>query len=121
MRLSLRGSIWDSSRNARATCPPQIEGLMVIVTLSGFGRLSGVGRDSAVQSGRVVGYRVARKLPVLEGRIWFGGCSMREAATFSSQFCVSLPGLKWPEAQQRQPMRIALAGHHSAATRRARP
>jgi hypothetical protein len=37
-------------------------------------------------------------------RRWF----YREAANL---LVSGVPGLKWPEAQQRQPMRMALAGH----------
>jgi hypothetical protein len=50
-------------------------------------------------------------------RAGFGskGCPVREAANPPRVSLESgLPGLKWPEAQQRQPMRMSLAGHQFA-------
>jgi hypothetical protein len=51
---------------------------------------------------------VARKPPVREGRISLRMRFCREAANLPGS---SVPGLDWSEAQQRQPMRMALAGH----------
>jgi hypothetical protein len=54
---------------------------------------------------------VARKPLVREGRISVRRWFCREAANLPGS---GLPGLKWPEAQQRQPMLMALAGHQFA-------
>ena len=44
----------------------------------------------------------------VRGGFRFAGCLMREAVSLPGS-CLS--GLKWAEAEQRQPVRMALAGH----------
>ena len=54
------------------------------------------------------GYTGARKPPALGPDFRFEGYPMQEAVSLPGS---GSPGLKWPEAQQRQPVRMALAGH----------
>src|SRR5271165_5766860 len=54
------------------------------------------------------GYTGARKPSACEGRISARRLSCGEATSLPGS---GAPGLEWPEAQQRQPVRMALAGH----------
>jgi hypothetical protein len=61
-----------------------------------------------VQNQPFVGYRGARKPRAARAGFRFERLPVREAASLPAS---NSPGLQWPEAQQRKPMRMALAGH----------
>jgi len=63
---------------------------------------------------RICRFRVTRRGETAGPRgpdFQFEGCPVREAVSLPSS---RLLGLKWPEAQQRKPVRMALAGHQLA-------
>jgi hypothetical protein len=64
--------------------------------------------NGVVQNQPFSGYTGARKLPAREGRISARRLSCGEAASLPGS---GSPGLKRPEAQQRQPVWMAWAGH----------
>jgi hypothetical protein len=61
-----------------------------------------------VQNSPFLGYTGERKLPAFEARFWLRSWPVREAVSLPRSSALALNG---SEAQQRQPMRMALAGH----------
>src|SRR3954447_18484387 len=60
---------------------------------------------------RICRFRVTRahgNLRSVRAGFRFGGCPVQEAVSLPGS---RLLGLKWPEAQQRKPVRMALTGH----------
>src|SRR5215213_375667 len=67
--------------------------------------------EGVVQNLPFLGHTGARRAPAWEGRIATGRCPVREAASLSGS---SALGLKRSQAQQGEPVRMALAGHQLA-------
>jgi hypothetical protein len=64
--------------------------------------------EGVVQNSPFWGYTSERKPPAFEARLWLRSWLVREAVSLPRSSALRLNG---SEAQQRQPMRMALAGH----------